>query len=70
MHFFGSHTFVPISWMCKKQTSVSHSSTESEIISLNGETSDTNDNVKTKIQRNINTKHMEPDNDVTHLVNT
>ena len=32
--YFGSHTFVPISWMCKKQTSVSHSSTESEIISL------------------------------------
>ena len=32
--FFGSHTIVPISWMCKKQTSVSHSSTESEIISL------------------------------------
>ena len=31
---FGSHTFVPISWTCKKQTSVSHSSTESEIISL------------------------------------
>ena len=31
---FGSHPFVPISWMCKKQTSVSHSSTESEIISL------------------------------------
>ena len=31
---FGSHTFVPISWMCKKQTSVSHSSTESETISL------------------------------------
>ena len=30
----GSHTFVPISWKCKKQTSVSHSSTESEIISL------------------------------------
>ena len=26
--------FVPISWICKKQTSVSHSSTESEIISL------------------------------------
>ena len=32
--FFGSHTFVPKSWMCQKQTSVSHSSTESEIISL------------------------------------
>ena len=31
---FGSHTFVPICWMFKKQTSVSHSSTESEIISL------------------------------------
>ena len=31
---FESHTFVPINWMCKKQTSVSHSSTESEIISL------------------------------------
>ena len=31
---FGSRTLVPISWMCKKQTSVSHSSTESEIISL------------------------------------
>ena len=31
---FGSHTFVRISWMCKKQTSVSHSSKESEIISL------------------------------------
>ena len=32
--FVGSHTFVPISWMCEKQTSVSHSSTESEITSL------------------------------------
>ena len=31
---FGRHTFVPISWMWKKQTSVSHSSTEAEIISL------------------------------------
>ena len=31
---FGSHTHVPSSWMCKKQTSVSHSSTESEIIFL------------------------------------
>ena len=34
---FGSHTFVPTSWMCKKQPSVSHSSTESEIISLDAE---------------------------------
>ena len=31
---FGHRAFVPISWMCKKQTPVSHSSTESEIISL------------------------------------
>ena len=31
---FGSHAFVPLSWMCQKQTSVFHSSTESEIISL------------------------------------
>ena len=31
---FESRTFVSISWMCKKQTVVSHSSTESEIISL------------------------------------
>ena len=34
MCVFESHTFVPISWMCKKQTAVSHNSTESEIISL------------------------------------
>ena len=34
MCIFGSHTFVPMCWMCKKQTAVSHSSTESEIISL------------------------------------
>ena len=34
MCVFGSHTFVPICWMCKTQTSVSHSSTESETISL------------------------------------
>ena len=31
---FGSHTFVPKSWMCQKQSSFSHSSKESEIISL------------------------------------
>ena len=31
---FGSHTFVPTSWMCKKHTAVSHSSTEAEVISL------------------------------------
>ena len=32
--FLEAIRLVPISWMCKKQTSVSHSSTESEIISL------------------------------------
>ena len=31
---FGSHTFLPISWMCKKQTAVSHSSAEFQINSL------------------------------------
>ena len=31
---FASRTFVPISWMRNKQTSLSHSSTDSEIISL------------------------------------
>ena len=31
---FGSRTFVPTSWTCKKQTSVSHSSTEAQKISL------------------------------------
>ena len=31
---FESHTFVPTSWMCKKRTSVSHSSTEAKIISI------------------------------------
>ena len=30
----GRHKFVPISWMCTKQTSVPHRSSESEIISL------------------------------------
>ena len=33
MHFWKS-SFVPLSWMCKKQTAVSHNSTESEITSL------------------------------------
>ena len=36
LSIFGSQTFVPRSWMCKIQTSVSHSSTEAEIISLEG----------------------------------
>ena len=31
---FGSRTFVLVSWMCKKQTAVSRSSTKSEILSL------------------------------------
>ena len=34
LRIFGSHTFVPESWMCKKQTTVSHSSKEAEINSL------------------------------------
>ena len=31
---FGNQKIVPISWMCKKQTSVSYSSTEAKFISL------------------------------------
>ena len=34
---FKSRTFVPTSWMSKKQTQVSHSSTESEVISLDAD---------------------------------
>ena len=30
----GPRTFVPLSWMCKKQGVVSHSSTEAEVVSL------------------------------------
>ena len=33
MLWFGDHAFVPISWACKKQTAVSHS-TEAKVISL------------------------------------
>ena len=33
MHMWKPH-IVPVSWMCKKQTCVSHSSTESKIVSL------------------------------------
>ena len=34
---FDRRTFVPTSWLCKKQTSVSHSSTESEVISFDAD---------------------------------
>ena len=31
--FFGSHTFVPVGWSCKKkQTAVSHNGTEAEVL--------------------------------------
>ena len=30
----GPNTFAPITWMCKKQIAVSHSSTEAEIVAL------------------------------------
>ena len=32
--YFWRQTFVPTSWMCEKQTSVTHRSTESEVLSL------------------------------------
>ena len=34
LFIFGSRTFAPICWTCKKRTSVSHSSPEAEVISL------------------------------------
>ena len=34
MCVFGPSTFVPITWVCKKQGAVSHSSTEAEVIAL------------------------------------
>ena len=34
LSFSGGQTFVPISLMSKKETSVSHSSTEAEVVSL------------------------------------
>ena len=34
----GPRTFVPITWICKKQGAVSHSSTESEVIALEAST--------------------------------
>ena len=32
--FVGPRTFAPVSWICKKQTSVSHSSSEAEVVAL------------------------------------
>ena len=34
LYIFGDNTFVPNSWPCNKQTAVSRSSTEAEVISL------------------------------------
>ena len=34
LFFFGSHTFVPSSWSCKKHTAVSRSSTEAASVSI------------------------------------
>ena len=72
---FGSHTFVPISWMCKKQNSVSHSSTESEIISLDAglrldgmPTLDLWDLIVTVLHGNTNQRNQERGNPCTNLV--
>ena len=72
---FRSHTFVPISFMCKKQTSVSHSSTESEIISLeaglrmNGQPAlDLWDLIVTVLHRNTYQSNQERWNSCTNLV--
>ena len=34
MCLIGSDTFVPLTWMCKKQGAISHSSSEAEVIAL------------------------------------
>ena len=34
----GPRTFVPVGWICKKQTSVSHSSSEAEVVALDAAT--------------------------------
>ena len=34
MILYGPNAFVPITWMCKKQGAVSHSSAEAEVIAL------------------------------------
>ena len=71
---FGSHTFVPISWTCKKQTAVSHISTESEIISfdtglrLDGlpalELWDPIVSVLGNVTTHVSDRSRQPDNDV------
>ena len=35
--FFGSQTFVPVSWICTNKTAVSHSSAESAIVPLDAD---------------------------------
>ena len=34
LYLAGPNTFVPLGWMCKKQSAVSHSTAEAEIISM------------------------------------
>ena len=74
-----SHIFVPRSWMFKKQTAVSHSSTESEIISLDAglrldgllalELWDLIDSVLGNVSR-VSDRSEKPDNDVLQGLST
>ena len=54
MCIFGSRILVPVSWMCKKQSSVSHSSTESEIFSLDAMLIEVQRSTINKVQPNHN----------------
>ena len=36
LYVFGSQMIVPVSWICKKQSAVPHSSTETEVTSCDG----------------------------------
>ena len=63
---FGSRTLAPFSWMCKKQTAVSHSFTESEIISLDAGLRATLHS-KTKAQKVKRRQKVDPLSDVDHV---
>ena len=65
----GSHTFLPTSWMCKKQTSVSHSSTEA----IQHQTKPTKPKMKDSHRENFtadtqsNMRKLNTNHDLTHL---
>ena len=62
---FGSHTFVPISWMCKKQTAVSHSCESLRLFRTYGLTSKpTKGNFERHTLETVIPSHSHSDNSV------